>query len=169
MRGGQERLSPETQRLFRYLDREMTRDEEDAFCARLADDPCLRQQLDEMQRVGAMVRLWSSAAEARAGELVEPTLSRVSEAAQRRGRRANVGYALAAVLLIALPWSRRVPLLLGPVSQSLAVPPSAAAIERVEAADQQAQVFVLGTSRTPVVWLADDASDDETTEQQGPG
>jgi hypothetical protein len=28
---------------------------------------------------------------------------------------------------------------------------------------------VLGTSSTPVVWLADDAPDDDSSEQQGPG
>lgn len=44
--------------------------------------------------------------------------------------------------------------------------PTAAAIERVEATDRQAQVFVLGGSSTPVVWLADE---DDDAEQQDPG
>ena len=167
MRGSQERVSPETKRLLRYLDREMSRDEAEQFRARLAESPVLRQKLLEMQRVGALVRRWARAAEARAGELVEPTLERVRETEHKQRRQTTLGYALAAVLLIVLPWSRRAPELTGSVGPS-AVLPAGAAIERVEAVDQQAQVFVLGSSSTPVVWLADDAADD-TVAEQGPG
>lgn len=170
MRGSQERLSPDTKRLLRYLDREMSRDEADEFRARLAQSPALRQKLAEMQQIGALVRRWSGAVEAGAADLVEPTLLRVREAEQKRGRQATLGYALAAVLLVALPWSRRsAPPLTAPVGPSVAVQSTGAAIERIEAADKQARVFVLGSSSTPVVWLADDAAEDETTEQQGPG
>jgi hypothetical protein len=44
-----------------------------------------------------------------------------------------------------------------------------AAIERLEAnAEQHAQVFVVGSASTPVVWLADDLGEGEV-EQQDPG
>jgi anti-sigma factor RsiW len=162
-------VSPDTKRLLRYLDREMSRDEAEQFRARLAESPALRQQLAEMQRVGALVRCWASAAEARAGELVEPTLVRVRESEHKRRRHASLGYALAAILLVVLPWSRRAPELTGSVVPGAAVLPAGAAIERVEAVDQQAQVFVLGSSTTPVVWLADDVADDDVAQQQGPG
>ena len=161
-------MSPDTERLLRYLDREMSRDEAEQFRARLGEDPALRQELAEMQRVGALVRRWASTAEARAGELVEPTLVRVRESEHKRRRQATLGYALAAILLVVLPWSRPAPDLTGVVAPS-AVQPAGAAIERLEAVDKQAQVFVLGDSSTPVVWLADEASDDDAAEQQGPG
>ncbi len=169
MRWSQERVNPETKRLLRYLDREMSRDEAEQFRARLAESPALRQKLQEMQRVGALVRRWANATEARAGELVEPTLLRVRESERKRRRQNTLGYALAAFLLVALPWSRRAPELIGSVGPSAVTLPAGAAIERVEAVDQQAQVFVLGSSTTPVVWLADDATDDDAAQQQGPG
>ncbi len=160
-------MSPETKRMLRYLDREMSREEAEQFRARLAKSPRLREKLTEMRRVGALVRVWASAAEARAGQLVEPTLLRVQQSESRRRRQTTLGYALAAVLLVALPWSRRAPDLARSLGPSAA--PAAAAIERVEAVDQQAQVFVLGSSTTPVVWLVDDAADDDAAPQQGPG
>jgi hypothetical protein len=55
------------------------------------------------------------------------------------------------------------------VPAQAALPSSAAAIERIEAGDKQAQVFVLGGSTTPVVWLADDAPDDDASYLQDPG
>ncbi len=169
MRGSQERVSPETKRLLRYLDRELPRDEAEQFRARLAESPELRKKLEEMRRVGALVRRWARGAEARAGELVEPTLSRVREAEHKRRRQATIGCALAAVLVVLLPWSRRAPEPTGSVVPPAVTLPAGAAIERVEAVDQQALVFVLSSSSTPVVWLADDEVDDEAAPQQGPG
>ncbi len=169
MRGSQERVSPETKRLLCYLDREMSCDEARQFRARLAESPALRKKLAEMQRVGALVRRWAHGAEARAGELVEPTLSRVRAAEHKRRRQASIGYALAAVLVVLSPWSRRAPDPTGSVVRPAVTQAAGAAIERVEAVDQQARVFVLGSSSTPVVWLTDDEVDDEATPQQGPG
>ena len=163
-------MSPETQRLLRYLDREMSRDEAEHFRARLAASPALRQKLQEMRHVGTLVRRWASASEARAAELVEPTLLRVRAAERKRRQQTTLGYALAALLLVGLPWRQRAAELTAPVvGLNVAAQPAGAAIERIEAVDKQAQVFVLGSSRTPVVWLADDVTDDETTEPQGPG
>ena len=169
MRGSKERLNAETKRLFCYLDGEMTRDEAEAFRARLAENPALSEQLQDMQRVGALVRRWAVVAEERGAELVEPTLARVQNAERKRARQTTLGYAVATALLLVLPWSRQAPELAAPVAQTKPGTPSAAAIERIEAGDKQAQVFVLGGSTTPVVWLADDAPDDDASEQQDPG
>lgn len=162
-------MKAQTKQLLRYLDREMTAAEADEFRARLAESPELRRELQEMQRVGALLRGWAAQAEAQGDSLLEPTLARVQAAASRRGHQTALGYALAAALVLALPWSRHVPELRanGP-SQAKVAPaePTAAAIERVEATDRQAQVFVLGGSSTPVVWLADEADD---TDEQDPG
>jgi anti-sigma factor RsiW len=169
MRGSKERVNAETKRLQCYLDGEMSKDEAEAFRARLAENPALCQQLQEMQRVGALVRSWAAVAEARGAELVEPTLARVQNAERTRVRQTTLGYAVATAFLLVLPWSRQAPELAAPAVQARAQNPSAAAIERVEAGDKQAQVFVLGGSTTPVVWLVDDAPDDDAPEQQDPG
>jgi anti-sigma factor RsiW len=155
--------------LLCYLDREMPAEEAQAFEKSLAESPELRQELAEMRRVGAFVRSWAASVEARGAELVEPTLVRVKDAERKRSRQATLGYVLAAALLLVLPWSRRTPELGFPHQQSQAVSSPGAAIERLEAADTRAQVFVVGSSSTPVVWLADDAPDDDSSEQQGPG
>ncbi|MES1189291.1 MAG: hypothetical protein ABUL60_36080 [Myxococcales bacterium] len=162
-------MKPQTKRLLRYLDREMTAEEAEAFEKDLAESPELARELSEMKRVGAMVRAFAAEAEARAGSLVEPTLLRVKDAERKRSRQATVGYALAAALLIVLPWSRHAPELSLPRPPSELVAAPGAAIERLDAADTRAQVFVVGSSSTPVVWLADDAPDDDASEQQGPG
>lgn len=162
-------MNADTKRLHCYLDGEMSRDEAEAFRARLVENPALCEQLQEMQRVGALVRGWAAVAGARGAELVEPTLNRVQNAERKRARQTTLGYAVATVLLLALPWSRQAPELAAPAAPAQAAKPSAAAIERVEAGDKQAQVFVLGGSTTPVVWLADDAPDDDAQEQQDPG
>lgn len=160
-------MSPETKRLLRYLDREMTVAEA-AECEKWLDErPELRRELAEMRRVGALVRSWAAAAEACGAELVEPTLARVKGA--ERGRQAAVGYALVAALLLALPWSRHAPGLSAPLRPSAVLAAPGAAIERLEAADTRARVFLVGGSSTPVVWLADDAPDDDSSEEQGPG
>jgi len=167
MRGSKERVNAETERLLRYFDREMSAGEAEAFRARLAESPELSRQLQEMQRVRALVRGWAAATEVRGADLVEPTLTRVHEAERKRARQTTLGYAVATSLLLLLPWSRQAELGSAPQTQ-VAKSPSAA-IERIEAADQQAQVFLLGGSSTPVVWLADDAADDDEADQQGPG
>ena len=162
-------MNPQTKRLLCYLDHEMSAEEAELFQKSLEASPQLRQELAEMQRVGAFVRGWAAAAEARGAELLEPTLARVKEAERKRSRQATVGYVLAAALLIVLPWSRHAPELALPVQHDAALLPLGAAIERLEPADTRARVFVVGSSSTPVIWLADDAPDDETSEQQGPG
>jgi len=163
----EERVSPETEQLLRYFDREMGPAEAAAFRARLAESPALAEQLDQLRQVGAAVRQWSRDAEDRAGALLEPTLRRVGRAERRRSRQALVGYVLAALVLVALPWSRRAPQLSTPPAPTIAAP--GAAIERVEATDRHAQVFVLGSSSTPVLWLADEALDDAEQSAQDPG
>jgi anti-sigma factor RsiW len=169
MRGSKERVNAETKRLLCYLDGEMSAAEADEFRARLADSPALCEQLREMQRVGALVRGWAATAEVRGAELLEPTLARLQNAERKRARQTTVGYAIATALLLVLPWSRQAPELAAPVVQTRVENPSAAAIERIEAGDKQAQVFVLGGSTTPVVWLADDAPDDDAAYVQDPG
>jgi anti-sigma factor RsiW len=169
MRGGKERVKAQTKQLLRYLDREMTAAEADEFRALLAESPELERELREMQRVGGLLRSWAAEAEAKGDALLEPTLARVQAASSRRGHQTALGYALAAALVLALPWSQHVPELhLAAPSAAKLKPaePTAAAIERVETTDRQAQVFVLGGSSTPVVWLADE---DDDAEQQDPG
>lgn len=163
----EERVSPETKQLLRYFDREMTPAEAAAFRVRLAESPALAEQLEQLRQVGAALRLWSRDAESRAGDLLEPTLRRVRRGERRRAHGAMAGYVLAAIVLVALPWSRRAPEL---ATQPLPVlAPAGAAIERVETSDRHAQVFVLGGSSTPVLWLADDALDEAQDAAQDPG
>jgi anti-sigma factor RsiW len=169
MRGSKERVNPQTKRLLCYLDGEMSAEEAEAFQKTLEESPELGRELAQMQRIGAFVRGWAAVAEARGGELLEPTLARVKDAERKRSHQATAGYVLAAALLILLPWSRHAPELALPVQHSEVSTPPGAAIERLDAADTRAQVFVVGSSSTPVVWLADDAPDDDSSEQQGPG
>ena len=169
MRGSKERVNSEAKRLICYLDGEMSSDEAEEFRSRLADDPALGKQLQEMQRVGVLVRGWAAMAEVRGAELLEPTLARVQNAERRRARQTTVGYAIATAFLLVLPWSRQPPELATNTPQTASKHSSAAAIERIEAGDNQAQVFVLGGSTTPVVWLADDAPDDDAPYLQDPG
>jgi anti-sigma factor RsiW len=169
MRGSQKRVTEESRLLLRYVDGEMSADEAARFRARLAESPALRQKLQEMRRIGALVRTWANAAERRAEDLVEPTLVRVHQA-QRGSRVAMSSYALAAALLVALSWSQRPQQLPAPAAQSPQLMPAGAAIERIEAGDTQARVFLVGASSTPVVWLADDAQDDDSDPHaQDPG
>lgn len=157
-------MNVEAMRLQRYLDGDLTPDEAAEFRARLSESPALRRELEQLRRLGAAVRVWSSTAEAGAEELLQPTLERVAQSEKKRARQGLVGYAIAAMVLVALPWARPG---FEPLSPAPAAPaPHGAAIERVEATDRQAQVFVVGTDRTPVVWLADEAADDS---EQDPG
>jgi anti-sigma factor RsiW len=170
MHRSQKRVTEDAQLLLRYVDGEMSPGEAQKFRARLAESPALRQKLQEMRRVGALVRLWASGVERRAEALVEPTLLRVHAAQRRSVRVATLSYALAALLVVALPWSQRAPELAAPAPPSQKLMPAGAAIERIEAGDTQAQVFLVGTSSTPVVWLADDAQDDDDDpHEQDPG
>lgn len=166
-------MTEESEQLLRYADREMSAEEAQAFRVRLAESPALRQKLQEMRRVGRLVRLWSSAAERRAEGLLEPTLHRVRQAQRREARAATFCYALVAVLVLALPWSRPAERLIAPTPASQPAAsdvPAPAAIERIDAGDTKAQVFMVGSSATPVVWLADDAQDDTVDSPvQGPG
>lgn len=160
-------MNANSKRLLRYLDGEMPPDEAERFRASLARSPELRRELQEMQEIGACVRSWSAQAEARAAELLEPTLRRVRLAGRQRARRTTFGYACAAAFLVAQPWSHRAADVVPAQLQATPAKVEGAAIERVEATDQQARVFVLGGSNTPVVWLADEGAD--TAASQGPG
>jgi anti-sigma factor RsiW len=166
-----ERVTEDSEQLQRYLDDELSPEQTRAFQERLAASPELQRDLTEMQLVGGLLRRWADDAERRAGSLVEPTLLRIEAAEQKRSRHASLGMAVAAVLLLLLPasgrdgWpSRVVPSAVNELPQ-LAPP---AAIELLDAGEQHAQLFVVGSASTPVVWLADDAAEEET-EQQGPG
>jgi anti-sigma factor RsiW len=163
-------VKPEAEQLQRYLDGELTPEQERAFQERLSASPELQRELTELQLLGGLLRSWAEETGNRAAPLVEPTLLRIDTAEQKRSRHASLGMAVAAVLLLLLPasgresWPRVVPTALSMAAQI--APP--AAIERLEAGDRHAQVFVLGSASTPVVWLADDSGDDQT-EQQDPG
>jgi anti-sigma factor RsiW len=173
MPGSQKRVTEDGELLQRYLDGELTPAEASAFRERLAASPELQRELTELQLIGGLLRRWADDATTHAGSLLEPTLQRVEVAQQRRGRHASLGMALAAVLLLLLPspgqglWIMRA-MPAGATAVALeALPP--AAIERLEAnAEQHAQVFVVGSASTPVVWLADDLGDGQV-EQQDPG
>lgn len=160
-------MNRDTEQLLRYLDGELSPAETQRFRVRLAHSPALRAELGEMRRVGDLVRVWARGVEPRAAGLLEPTLARVHTAERRRSRASSVGAALAALALL-LPWSavRELPGALGAPS---APPVAGAAIERLDAADRPAQVFVLGSAATPVVWLADDDVADDAGPEQGPG
>jgi len=159
-----------TELLLRFVDGEMSTEEAEKFRARLAESPALRRELQEMRRVGGLVRLWASGVEPRAHDLVEPTLLRVRQAERRSAFTGSLSYALAAALAVLLPWSQHAPEPSAPAPVARGVTPAGAAIERIEAGDTQAQVFVLGTSSTPVVWLADDMQDgDADPPEQDPG
>jgi anti-sigma factor RsiW len=158
-------VSGDTELLLRYLDGELSSEEARAFRARLAEDPELGCQLQEMRRVGALLRIWADDVGYRAEDLVEPTLQRARRAEQKRARHATLGLALAVVLVAAaLPRSSVAPYgpSLSPRTEANVTP--GAAIERIEAGDKHAQVFLVGNGSTPVVWLADEADD-----QQDPG
>ena len=160
------------QLLQRYLDGELSPAEDSAFRERLAASPQLQRELTELQLIGGLLRRWADDTGSRAGSLLEPTLERVEAGEQRRGRHASLGMAVAAVLLLLLPASgqgRFTPRAI-PVAAALvaAEAPPPAAIERLEAADRHARVFVVGSASTPVVWLADDAVESDI-EQQDPG
>lgn len=165
-------MTDDSEQLQRYLDGELSPEQVCAFQERLSASPELQRDLTEMQLIGGLLRRWADDAEHRAGALVEPTLQRIETVEQRRSRHASLGMAVAASLLLLLPASGRDgwPSRVAPVSASSApcAAPPAAAIERLEAVGQHAQVFIVGSASTPVVWLADDAAEDEN-ELQGPG
>lgn len=162
-------MNDDFSQLCRYLDGEMSPEEAELFRQRLAESPELSARLAELGELGAALRRWAVSTEGRAADLVGPTLERVREAQQKRSRRATLSYALVAALVLALPWSRQPLELSSAPAVPVAAPASSAAIERVEAPDRQAQVFVVGSSATPVVWLADDAQEDDDVTNQGPG
>lgn len=164
-------MTEDSEQLQRYLDGELTPEQERAFQQRLSGSPELQRDLTEMQLVGGLLRRWADDAERRTGSLVESTLLRIEAAEQKRSRHASLGMAVAVLLLLLLPasgrdsWPSRVAPIAATELPRLAPP---AAIELLEAGEQHAQVFVVGSASTPVVWLADDAAEEET-EPQGPG
>lgn len=171
-------MSDDSMLLQRYLDGDLSSPEAEQLRARLVHDAALNRQLGELRRVGGLLRLWAEDAERRGAGLIEPTLRRVHEAERQRARHTTLGFALAAALALALPFASQAHL-----SRTAGAPTPAgdvfapraarlhaqtvapgAAIERIEAADKHARVFVVGTS-TPVVWLSDEAGDEAPVEQ----
>jgi len=161
-------VTDESRLLLRYVDREMSAAEAAQFRARLAQSPALSRELDDMRRLGALVRHWSAAVEARGGGLLEPTLERVRRRERRRSRAPWLGCGLVLLPLLLLRASASLEGL--PPSPRLAHAEIGAAIERVEAATRAgAQIFVVGSSATPVVWLSDEDRDDEGQTDRDPG
>ncbi len=163
-------MTDEAELLQRYIDGDLPPREAEEFRLRLAEDAALQRELVELQTVGSVLRAWSARQEARAEGLLAPTLARVHDAAQRRSRHTSLGLGVAALLLFALPWAgdASAPLATGLLTRPLQL--NGAAIERLEAGRTQARVFIVGSSGTPVVWLADDASElDAGGEQRDPG
>jgi len=161
-------VNTETEFLQRYLDGELSSEEAERFRARLAESSELRDKLEQLKRVGCLVRRWANAAEERAGDLLTPTLERVQAAERRRARSSKLGYALLALLALSLPLSRHLQQQ-PPSAPASSTEPASAAIERVEATTQDARVFTLGGSTTPIVWLTDDDQADDSATDQGPG
>jgi anti-sigma factor RsiW len=162
-------VKSEAEQLQRYVDGELSPAEACAFKARLEASPELRRRLSDLVELGSLLRAWASSESARAPSLLEPTLARVKQAEARRRRRAVLAFALAVGLPLLSPTSvcdhfpSRVPLAVV-ASDRLAL---AAAIERLEAADPRAQVFLVGRSSTPVVWLADDVEEEASGPDPG--
>lgn len=161
-------MNEDTQLLLRYVDREMSALEAERFAARLRESPELARQMREMQQVGVELRRWSNEVEGRADGLLEATLERVRGVGARRRQKYWLGYGVAALALVALRASAT---LESPTALDASAAPAAAgaAIERIELTQPSAQVFMVGSSATPVVWLADDAQDDQEPSDQDPG
>ena len=156
--------------LQRYLDGDLSAAEAEALRARLAHSPELNHKLGELRRLSGLLQLWAEDTQRRGADLVEPTLRRVQVAEQKRARHATIGFALAAALVAVLPFASQAHFTPAARLHAPAIAAPGAAIERIEAADQHARVFVVGASSTPVVWLSDDAGDDaEASSNQDPG
>ncbi len=159
-------MTDETRLLLRYVDREMSALEAERFRARLAQSPELSRELDDMRRLGALLRRWSAAVEPGAHGLLEPTLERVRRGERRRSRLSWLSYGLVVLPMLSLRASAS---LEPPSTPSLAHAVVGAAIERIEAAPRGARVFVVGSAATPVVWLSDDDRDDDEQSERDPG
>jgi hypothetical protein len=151
--------------LQRYLDGDLTPLEAEQLRARFAHEPELSQQLGELRRVGRLLRLWAEDVQ-QGTSLVEPILRRVRVVERQRARHSTFGFMLAAALVVALPFASRAHLSNGSPSPPVdaratsgAASSAGAAIERLEATEH-AQVFVVGATSTPVVWLSDETGDD---------
>jgi anti-sigma factor RsiW len=156
--------------LQRYLDGDLSRVEAEALRARLARSPELCHKLAGLRRMSGLLQLWAEGTQRRAADLVEPTLRRVQAVEQKRARHATLGFALAAALVAVLPFASQAHFTPAARLHAPAVLAPGAAIERIEARDQHARVFVVGAAGTPVVWLSDDAGDDaEAPSNQDPG
>lgn len=85
MRGSQERVNDDAQLLSLYVDGELSAADAESFRARLATDAALSRQARSLQRIGELLRAWAADAQARAGDLLEPTLERASDADRQPG------------------------------------------------------------------------------------
>lgn len=166
-------MTSDSELLLRYLDGEMSPLEARRFRARLVETPELCERLAEMERVGNLLRFWAGHTANRAPDLLEPTLSRVA-AVEKRSLRFFSGALGLSLLLIALAPRSSAPealptQVLSSGSAHLGTQALGnAAIERLDSGAQQATVFVLGKSATPVVWLSDDI-DTDAPSAPGPG
>ena len=75
-------MNEETELLLRYLDGELSPEQARAFRERLAENPRLVCRLQEMRRVGSLLRVWADDAGRRVHDLVDPTLERVRRASK---------------------------------------------------------------------------------------
>jgi anti-sigma factor RsiW len=158
--------------LQRYLDGDLTPLETEQLSARFAHEPELSRELGELRRVGRLLRLWADDVQ-QGASLVEPILRRVQLAERQRPRHATLGFALAAALVAALPFASlsRISGAPAPALGAFTLASGlGAAIERIEPGDTHAQVFVVGATSTPVVWLSDESGDDvDALIDQDPG
>lgn len=158
--------------LQRYLDGDLTPLETAQLRARFAHEPELSRELGELRRVGRLLRLWAEDVQ-QGTSLVEPIFHRIQVAERQRPRHAMLGFALAAALIAALPFASlsRIAGSQAPALDAFTLASGVgAAIERIEPGDTHAQVFVVGATSTPVVWLSDETGDDvDVLIDQDPG
>lgn len=160
-------MNEEQRLLLRYVDREMSAVEAERFRARLARSRELSRELRAMQELGVLLRHWSKTVEARGDALLEPTFEQIRRRESPRPRRAWLAYGLVLLPLLSLRASAS--LEPAPSVQGLAQVGAGAAIERIDSTPRQARVFVVGNSKTPVVWLSDDDREDDGYGDRDPG
>ena len=79
MRGSPQRVN-DAELVSLYVDGELSPADAESFRVRLVTDGALCRQARALERIGELLRSWAHDAQQRAGDLVEPTLERASEA-----------------------------------------------------------------------------------------